>query len=78
MKRALPLLLALSACAPHPRFSTIYCVGKDQVLPSEPPKVHDRLTGKADEDLRIVSGSALRLRAWGEGLNGIIEGCRAK
>lgn len=58
------------------RYVPISCVGKDQILPAEPPKVADKLTGKADEDLRIVGGSAIRLRAWGQGLHSILEGCR--
>lgn len=68
--------LALTACAPHPRFITTYCLTKDQALPPEPPRVKSQLTGKADEDLRIVAGSAIRLRSWGEGLQHILEGCR--
>ena len=69
--------LALSGCATT-RYVTVPCIAKDQALPAEPERVKPRLTGKADEDLRTVSGSALRLRAWGEGLNGILEGCRAQ
>ncbi len=70
------VLLALSGCATT-RTITVPCVAKDQAIPAEPPKVHDKLTGKADEDLRTVAGSALRLRAWGQGLSEIIEGCRS-
>lgn len=69
---------AIAGCASVPRYVTAPCIAKDQVLPSEPPKVRDKLTGRADEDLRIVAGSALRLRAWGQGLHTILEGCRAK
>jgi hypothetical protein len=39
-------------------------------------KIHDRLTGKADEDIRPIAGSNLRLRAWGQSLRDILEGCR--
>jgi hypothetical protein len=69
--------LALSGCV-STRFVTVYCVGEVQALPSEPPKVKSELTGEADKDLRIVAGSAVRLRAWGEGLQTILEGCREK
>ena len=69
--------LAASGCATT-RYVATPCIAKDQALPVEPERVKHRLTGKADEDLRIVSGSALRLRVWGQGLNGILEGCRAK
>lgn len=68
--------LALTGCATT-RYVTVPCLAKDQALPAEPPKVGKSLTGEADKDLRIVAGSAVRLRAWGEGLNGILEGCRA-
>ncbi len=80
MMRSVVLFLAvaaLSGCATT-RYVTVPCIPKDQVLPSEPPKVRDQLTGKADEDLRIVAGSALRLRAYGQGLRTILEGCRAR
>ena len=70
------LAMTLGACAHGPRYIAVPCVGKDQVLPSEPPKVGDKLTGRADEDIRIIGGSAVRLRAWGQGLNRILEGCR--
>jgi hypothetical protein len=73
---ALPLLLTLTACAHTPRTIMVPCIAKDQALPAEPEKVGPKLTGKADEDLRIVSGSALRLRAWGRSLQSVIEGCR--
>ena len=72
---AIILALALSGCA-HARYIVAPCLTKDQVLPAEPTKVHDRLTGKADHDLPFVAGSALRLRAWGQSLYGILETCR--
>lgn len=59
------------------RYVQIPCVSKDQQLPAEPDKVGDRLTGKADEDVKIIAGSNVRLRAWGKGLQTILEGCRA-
>lgn len=60
------------------RHVTVYCIGKGQALPAEPPKIRDKLTGRADEDLKIVAGSAVRLRAYGQGLRTILEGCREK
>lgn len=71
------MALALVGCAPPVRYISTPCLTKDQAIPAEPPKVHDQLTGEADKDLRIVAGSNIRLRAWGEGLNHILEGCRA-
>jgi hypothetical protein len=67
--------VAFSGCATT-RYVSTYCITKDQTIPAEPPKVKPQLTGEADKDLRIVSGSAVRLRAWGEGLQTTLEGCR--
>jgi ABC-type uncharacterized transport system auxiliary subunit len=67
--------IALTGCV-STRYSTIYCLSHDQALPQAPPKVHDQLNGQADHDLTIVAGSAIRLRAWGEGLQQVLEGCR--
>lgn len=60
------------------RYVTVPCISKDQAIPAEPEKVGDKLTGKADEDVKIIAGSAVRLRAWGQGLQGILEGCRGQ
>jgi hypothetical protein len=38
--------------------------------------VKDKLTGDASKDVGVLAGSAIRLRAWGEGLQSILEGCR--
>jgi hypothetical protein len=75
---SLALLFALAGCAPHVRYIPTPCLTKDQALPAEPPKIHDKLTGKADEDLRIVAGSVVRLRAYASGLRLILEGCRER
>jgi hypothetical protein len=74
---SLALMLALTGCATT-RYVTVPCISRDQVLPSEPERVKNKLTGQADKDLKIVAGSAIRLRAWGEGLQTILEGCREK
>lgn len=68
-------LLSLSACSTT-RYVTVPCISKDQAIPAEPEKVGGKLTGKADEDIKTIAGSAVRLRAWGQGLNTILEGCR--
>ena len=67
--------LALTGCTTT-RYVTVPCVSKDQAIPAEPEKIGPKLTGRADEDVKIIAGSALRLRAWGQGLREIIEGCR--
>ena len=74
---AIALALALSGCTTT-RYVTVPCVSKDQQLPAEPEKVSDKLTGEADKDVRVLAGSAIRLRAWGRGLSEILEGCRER
>lgn len=78
MKRAIILAtLALSACSTT-KYVTIPCLSKEQLearRQAEPPKVADRLTGKADEDVRTVAGSAVRLRSWGRGNLDVLAGC---
>lgn len=80
MKHLFPLMLAsmlVTGCTTT-RFITRDCVSKEQVeqlRQAEPPKVGPSLTGRADEDLKIVSGSAIRLRTWGRGLISVLEGC---
>jgi hypothetical protein len=68
--------LALAGCTTT-RFVKIPCVAKDQVLPAEPERVGSKLTGQAQQAFKIAAGSAVELRAWGRGLNDILEGCRA-
>ena len=71
------VIVNLTACA-TPRYQTVKCLTSEQLAElkkQEPEKVGEKLTGRADEDLRIVSGSAIRLRSWGLGLVGVLEGC---
>jgi hypothetical protein len=71
------VVVTLSACQTT-RFVTVPCVSKDQLeqqRQAEPEKIHDKLTGRADEDIRPIAGSAVKLRAWGNGMLGILEGC---
>jgi hypothetical protein len=79
VRPALALLaLALAACTQTPpvRYVSTYCLTHNQQLPAEPPKIKGQLTGQADKDVGIIAGSAIRLRAWGESLQTILEGCR--
>ena len=68
--------LALSACAHQPLLTQ--CVSAkqyEQLKNSEPPHVRDRLHGKADEDIRPITGSAIELRAWGHALLDTLKIC---
>jgi hypothetical protein len=80
MKKLIPLVLlaSLSACQTT-RYVTVPCLTPEQykkLEQSQPEKVHGNLTGEADKDLRIVAGSAVRLRSWGTGLLGVLQGCQ--
>lgn len=73
------LIAALTSGCASTRYVTVRCISPEQLeqlRKSEPPKVGDRLTGRADEDVKIVAGSAIRLRAYAHGLLGVIEGCQ--
>lgn len=78
MRAAILLVaLALSACQ-STRFVKIPCLSSEQykqLEQSEPPKIGDKLTGNAGEDIKTISGSAIRLRAWGRGNLQILSGC---
>lgn len=70
------LALALSACATQPLVTP--CITKqdyERLKAAEPPKVHSKLTGRADEDVRPLAGSALELRSWGETLLDTLRVC---
>ena len=74
------LLAALAGCSTT-RFVTVPCLTQEQLAErqkAEPPKVSDRLSGNAGEDIKTIAGSAIRLRAWGLGNLQILEGCREK
>jgi hypothetical protein len=70
--------ISLTGCTTT-RYVTVPCVNQqqyEQLRDSEPTKVKDKLTGKADEDIKTLGGSAVRLRGWGQGLLGVLEGCQ--
>jgi hypothetical protein len=67
--------VAFTGCATT-RYVPTYCLAHDQQLPAEPPKIKSQLTGDASKDVGVLAGSAIRLRAYGEGLRTILEGCR--
>lgn len=72
--------VALSACAPHPRTALVYCLTPPQLenlKQAEPERIADKLTGQAQDDFKLVAGSDIMLRTWGEGLIGVLSGCTA-
>lgn len=78
MRLAVALSAILLAGCSTTRFVTVPCLTPEQyeeLRKSEPEKIGDRLNGKADEDIRIVAGSNIRLRAYSRGLLGVLQGC---
>lgn len=73
----LTVLVALSGCATT-RYVTTPCLTQqqlDELKQAEPPKVGDKLTGRADEDVKVLGGSAVRLRGYAHGLLNVLGGC---
>lgn len=75
-------LLALSGCATAPKPPTRYipvpCVSQDQLTQlqqAEPEKVGSKLTGQAQEDVKTIAESAIKLRDYANGLLGVLGGC---
>ncbi len=76
----LTVLLALSGCSTT-RYVSTPCLTQeqlDELRKAEPPKVGDRLTGNAAEDIKPIAGSNVRLRAWGHGLLNVLGGCASE
>ncbi|GAA4015406.1 hypothetical protein GCM10022280_12680 [Sphingomonas swuensis] len=74
-------LAFLAAGCAHTRYVTVSCVTPEQAKAlknAKPGKVGSQLTGKADSDIRLVSGRLVRVEAWGDGLMHVIEGCAAR
>jgi hypothetical protein len=75
--RYLPLALAallLTGCQTIP----VNCISRadyERLKSAEPPKIRDKLTGRADEDVRPIAGSAYELRSWGHTLLDSLETC---
>ena len=74
----LTVALALTGCATTHSYTPVYCLTKaqyEELKAKAPPKVRDQLTGEADKDIRIIAGSAIRLRAYSDGLLTVLGGC---
>lgn len=72
-------LLTLAGCAHSPRYVQIPCLTDEQYQELErakPEKIGGKLTGKADEDIKPIAGRLIRVEAWGDGLLGVLKGCR--
>lgn len=72
----------LSSCAlfkqGETRYVPVYCVTAEQykqLVDAQPKKVGDRLTGQAQDDFKIVAGSAIALRVYSDGLLEVIGNC---
>ena len=76
-KLAVPLsLLALTGCAHTPLITSCITPQQYQQLESQrPPKVHDKLTGQADKDVRPLAGSIIEHRAYEDVLLGTLKVC---
>lgn len=83
MKSTITLALAafaLSGCATT-RYVTVHCVTPEQLQKlkdAEPERVGGKLTGNAQDDLKIIAGSNVELRQYGRGLLGVLGGCTGK
>jgi hypothetical protein len=74
------LALTLGGCSlfHETRYVTIHCLTKEQfaeLQKQKPEKIRDQLTGKADEDVKKISGRLIRVEAWGDGLLDVLGGC---
>jgi hypothetical protein len=72
-------VLAIMGCTTV-RYVPVYCITKEQLAELQaqrPGKIRDKLTGKADADLRLVTGKLVRVEAWGDGLIDVLGGCSA-
>ena len=73
---SLLLALALTGCAHTPLITSCITPSQYQQLESQrPPKVHDKLTGQADKDVRPLAGSIIEHRAYEDVLLGTLKVC---
>jgi hypothetical protein len=78
MRALIPLAaLILTSCTTI-RYQPVYCITKEQLAELQaqrPQAIRDKLTGKADEDLKLVTGKLIRVQAWGNSLIDILGAC---
>lgn len=71
------VVMLIAGCA-HTPGPTTRCVTREQfeqIKRDEPPKIADKLSGNAAEDIKPIAGSAVRLRSYARGLVDILGGC---
>jgi hypothetical protein len=69
--------LALSACVTT-KYVPTYCITAEQLAElraQRPQAIRDKLTGKADEDIRTVTGKLVRVQAYADGLLDVLGSC---
>jgi hypothetical protein len=69
--------LALSGCVTT-KYVPTYCITAEQLAElraQRPQAIRDKLTGKADEDIRTVTCKLVRVQAWGDGLLDVLGSC---
>lgn len=69
--------LALSGCVTT-KYVPTYCITAEQLAElraQRPQAIRDKLTGKADEDIRTVTGKLVRVQAWGDSLLEVLGTC---
>jgi hypothetical protein len=71
------IALALSGCATT-RYTQVYCLTPPQLeklKQVEPEHIADRLTGQAQDDFKLVAGSAVELRQYSADLLNVLSNC---
>jgi hypothetical protein len=74
---AVAIAAALTGCATT-RYAPTYCLTRaqlEQLKAQEPGKIHSQLNGDAAHDVGPLAGSAIRLRAYADGLLVVLGGC---
>ena len=80
MKHLFPLMLAsmlITGCTTT-RYLRVACITPEQLEElkrAKPEAIRDKLTGKADEDLKLVAGKLIRVEAYASGLIDILGNC---
>jgi hypothetical protein len=74
---AILITLMCSGCVTT-RYQRVFCLTPQQLeklKADKPGKIHDQLTGKADQDIRPITGRLVRMEGFADGLVTILGGC---